>query len=143
MIWMAALSAASKYSQGQTNAKINKANLKTKKKMAELEGKKYALRLTEDYNQAMASDVVMSYAQGRSGGSVQGISNAASKQFNWDLDMADFAVEMNEMGYNNEIEAVDRARNSLLATTATEFGMDSYSEYSKWKRRQPIKKGSK
>ena len=96
-------SKAQKY-QAQTNAKIVK-----------MQGKATALNLTEQYNKSRASDVVMAAAQGRRGGSVEGIARAAEAQYNWDMDFAEMSAQIQELGYSAQAQQYDvGATQSLL-----------------------------
>jgi len=59
-------------------------NAKTKAKVAKVQGEADALTMLREFNKSQARDAVMAAAQGRSGGSVSKIANAAEEQLNWD-----------------------------------------------------------
>jgi len=78
---------------------IQKMEAKTRAKIAKMQGEADALTLRRQFNQTMASNVVMAAAQGRIGESVMGIARAAEAQFRWDADFTRLSAQIQESGY--------------------------------------------
>jgi len=78
---------------------VQKMQAKTRAKIAKMQGEADALTLQRQFNQTMASNVVVAAAQGRTGESVAGISRAAEKQFRWDADFTRLSAQIQESGY--------------------------------------------
>lgn len=83
--------------------------LKTDQKKAKLAGKQTALQLNSYFNESMANQVVMSAAQGRRGGSAQAVGEAATAQYNWDLDYTELATQVEISGLKAEELSATRA----------------------------------
>ena len=79
--------------------KISAIQSKTAAAQAKMEGNYQAMEMQASFNQTMASNAVMSAAQGRSGGSVAGIARASESQLQWDLDFTKLSSDIKEGGY--------------------------------------------
>ena len=78
---------------------VQKMQAETRAKIAKMQGEADALTLQRQFNQTMASNVVMAAAQGRTGGSVAQIAAAGEEQFRWDADFARLSAQIQESGY--------------------------------------------
>jgi len=67
------------------------------------------LQLQRDFNKTMASNAVLSVAQGRSGATVTAIGEAAEAQLNWDKDFTRLNTVSQVMGYMAQAEQADIA----------------------------------
>lgn len=94
--------------------KVQKYQAETRAKIAKMQGKADALQLQRQFNQTMASNTVMAAAQGRSGGSVEGISRAAQQQFNWDADFTQLSAQIEESGYRAQASQYGTAASTAL-----------------------------
>ncbi len=116
---------------GYYGAKAQKYQAETSAKLAKMQGKNTALNLSQDYNRARASDVVMAAAQNRRGGSVAGIARAAEEQYVWDVDFADFSAKLQEMGYQSQATQYGlAAKQTLLGGTIGAIGGAGLTAYS-------------
>ena len=79
-----------------------------------MQGEADALQLQRQFNQTMASNTVMAAAQGRSGGSVEGIAQAAEQQYNWDADFTKLSAQLQESGYQSQAQQYGNAASSAL-----------------------------
>ena len=93
---------------------VQKYQAQTRAKMAKMQGEADALQLQRQFNQTMASNVVMAAAQGRSGGSVEQIGMAAQQQFNWDADFTRLSAQLQESGYQAQAAQYGAAASTAL-----------------------------
>lgn len=94
--------------------KIQEINSRVQAKHAETQGKAAALDLTVQFNKMMASNAVMSAAQGRSGGSVEAVASAAEAQYEWDMDYTALSSEIQKSGYDAQAAQYKLASKSAL-----------------------------
>ena len=137
-MWQAIVGAIGASNQKKSQLKIQRANAGVAAANAKLNGQVYGMQLEANFNRAMASDVVMAASQHRRGGSVQAIAQAATKQFNWDLDFAEMSTEIQMLGANANLAALDQATSSAMSQGLLNAGISGYTEYQKSKERQPI-----
>jgi len=138
MAWMAAVQLIGKANQKASQLRIQKANAKTQAAQASLNGAVYGMQLEANFNKSMASDVVMAASQHRRGGSVEAIAQAATKQFNWDMDFANMSTEIQMMGLNANIASLDSAQNAALSEGIVNAGISAYTGYEKAQERKSI-----
>jgi len=93
---------------------IQKMEAKTRAKIAKMQGEADALTLQRQFNQTMASNVVMAAAQGRTGPSVIGIARAAEAQFRWDVDFTRLSAQIQESGHQAQAVQYGIARKTAL-----------------------------
>lgn len=120
----------SAYAQSQSY-KIKKYQAQTRAKMAKMEGEASALMLQQQFNKQMASNAVMAAAQGRSGGSVEGIATAAAQQLNWDQDFTKLSAEIEESGYQAQARQYGMAASSSLLGGTLDAVGGGYMDYQK------------
>ena len=137
-MWQAIVGAIGAANQKKSQLKIQRANAGVAAAQAKLNGQVYGMQLEANFNRAMASDVVMAASQHRRGGSVQAIAQAATKQFNWDLDFAEMSTEIQMLGANANLAALDSATSSAMSQGLLNAGIRGYTEYQKSKERQPL-----
>ena len=94
--------------------KIKKYQAQTRAKIAKMQGEADSLMLQRQFNKTMASNTVMAAAQGRSGGSVEGIAQAAEQQYNWDADFTKLSAQLQESGYQSQAQQYGNAASSAL-----------------------------
>lgn len=83
---------------------IEAMNAKANARVAKIQGEADSLQLLKDFNKTMASNAVISAAQGRSGGSVTQIAQAAEAQYNWDSDFTKLSAQIQSSGYIAQAE---------------------------------------
>ena len=93
---------------------VKKMEAKTRAKIAKMEGEAAALTLQRQFNQTMASNVVMAAASGRTGESVAGIARAAGEQYRWDADFTRLSAQIQESGYQAQAEQYGLAAKTAL-----------------------------
>ncbi len=93
---------------------IKKYQSQTRAKIAKMQGEADSLQLQRQFNQTMASNTVMAAAQGRSGGSVEGVAQAAQQQLNWDQDFTKMSAEIEESGYRSQATQYGKAATGSL-----------------------------
>lgn len=105
-----------------------------KAQQAKLQGKADILQMQTKFNRTMASNVVMSAAQMRSGGSVEAMASAAKEQFNWDVDFTELSAEIEATGsisqatqYGIAADATKSATLADMASTVVDVGTSLYS----------------
>ena len=137
-MWMAAVQAIGQANQKASQLRIQKANAKTQAAQASLNGAVYGMQLEASFNKSMASDVVMAASQHRRGGSVEAIAQAATKQFNWDMDFAEMSTEIQMMGLEANMQALDSATQSAMSQGILNAGISAYTSYEKAQERTDI-----
>jgi len=133
-----AVQAIGKANQRASQLRIQKANLKVQAAQAKMNGAAYGMRLETNFNKSMASDVIMAASQHRRGGSVQAIAQAATKQFNWDMDFAEMSTEIQAMGLKANIASLDAAQKSAMGEGLVNAGISAYTSYKKAQERKDI-----
>jgi len=93
---------------------IQKIQAKTRAKIAKMQGEADALNLQRQFNQTMASNVVMAAAQGRSGGSVEQMARAGEEQYRWDADFTRLSAQIQESGYQAQATQYGAAASTAL-----------------------------
>jgi hypothetical protein len=88
-----------------------------------MNAKNTALKLNEDYNKQMASNMVIAAAQNRRGGSVQGMASAAESEYEWDLAYAAFEGDLNYLNRMSEADSAGRAADAAGIGARTSLGM--------------------
>ena len=137
-MWQAIVGAIGAANQKESQLRIQKANAKVQSAQAGLNGAVYGMQLEANFNKAMASDVVMAASQHRRGGSVAAIAQAATKQFNWDMDFAEMSTEINMMGLDANLAALDSAQSAAMSEGILNAGISGYTEYQKAQERIDI-----
>ena len=130
-MWMAAVQLIGKANQKESQLRIQKANAKVLSAQAKMQGALYGMKLESNFNKSMASDAVIAASQHRRGGSVAAISQAATKQFNWDMDFAEMSTEIQMMGYDANIASLDSAQNAAFGEGLLNAGISAYTGYQK------------
>jgi len=138
MLWLAAVQEIGKANQREAQLRIQKANAKVQSAQASMQGALYGMQLEAKFNKAMASDAVMAASQHRRGGSVQAIAQAATKQFNWDMDFAEMSTEIQMMGAEANIASLDSAQKAAMGEGLLNAGIAGYTSYQKSKERTSI-----
>ena len=137
-MWLTLLQTIGSANQQASSIKIQEANLGVQAKVSEMEGKAYGMNLQADFNKAMASDAVIAASQMRKGGSVTAISDAAERQFNWDIDYAKFATDIKMKGYNADMNALKTASNTAMTAGYTSAAVGAYNDYQKSNERKSL-----
>ena len=130
---MAVVQAFGKANQEKAQLRIEKANTKVQAAQSKMIGEYNAMKMTQSFNRAMSSDVVMAAAQHRKGGSVTAMASAAERQFNWDIDFAKASSEIQQAGLRANLESLDRAANNTLSEGIVNAGISGYNSYQKSK----------
>ena len=110
---------------------IQKIQARTAAKIAKMQGEADSLAMHRQLNKTLASNTVMAAAQGRSGGSVEGIASAATQQYNWDADFDKLSAEIEQGGYESQAAQYGAAASTALiggSLSAISGGMMDYSE---------------
>mgnify|MGYP000503973946 FL=1 len=111
--------------------KIKKYQAQTRAKISKMQGEADSLMLQRQFNKTMASNTVMAAAQGRSGGSVEGIATAAQQQLNWDQDFTKLSAEIEEKGYQAQATQYGKAAGASLIGGSLGAVTGGYMDYQK------------
>ena len=103
----------SAYAQS-TQYKIQEMQARTNEALSKMQGNKASLDLLKDFNKTMASNAVISAAQGRTGPTVSAVSSAAESQYNWDSDFTKLSSDIEAKGYSAQAKQYDIASTTSL-----------------------------
>jgi len=114
--------------------RIQAAQAKTAASIAKMNATSTAYTLERNFNQRMASNAVISASQGRRGGSVTAIANAAQAELNWDLEFTKLGGDLSYMNRLAEVTSYETAATTAQTTGYASAALSLLSSQQKYKQ---------
>ena len=130
-MWAALIQMVGAANQADSQARISVAESKVNAEMAKLNAKSTSLGLISKYNESQARNAVVSASQGRRGGSVTAISEAAKSGLDWDLEYAKLNGDLNYMNRVAEGDSARRAGDVAMSSAYATGAMSLFNDYQK------------